>query len=292
VAVVEQTSFSRAAVRCHTSQSNLSEQIKKLEDQLGATLLNRNHRRIVPTVEGELLLLRARPILELIAATKAEIRNADSLKTGQVSFGVLPTIAPDFLAGLLDTFVERWPKIQVCVHENLAEQSLHLIETGKLDMGLVRLPVREHGFETETLFHEEMLLALHTSHPLTRKRAIFMNDLVSEKFILSQEDHCLGDCVQGLCQQRNFHPRLVFQSGQFDTIQSLVAAGKGISLIPQSAIGKAQPTIAYRKLEDANPKRSIAIVMRNKRPLKSVAQEFLKHLRQAGKNFAAKQLKN
>lgn len=285
-------SFSRAAARCHTSQSNLSEQIIKLESQLGTTLLNRNHRRIVPTAEGELLLLRARPILELIAATKAEIRSTGSLKSRQISFGVLPTIASDFVAELLNAFAERWPKIQVCVHQNLPEQSLHLIETGTLDMGLIRLPVREHGFETETLFHEEMLLALHPSHPLTRKRAIFMRDLVSERFILSQEDHCLSDCVPDLCQQKNFQSLLVFQCGQFDTIQSLVAAGRGISLIPQSAIGKAQPTIAYRKLEDARPIRSIAVVMRKKRPLKSAAQEFLKHLRQAGKNFIPKHLKN
>ena len=166
-------------------------------------------------------------------------------------------------------------------------------ETGKLDLGIVSLPVREHGFETETLFSEEMLLALHPGHPLTRKREIFKEDLLSEKFILSQEDHGFSDYTIGFGRRHNFHPRIVFRSGQLATIQTLVAAGKGISLIPQTAITNTSSTpITYRQLETPWPKRSIAIVTRNKRPLKFAAQEFLTHLRQVGKNFCASGLKN
>ena len=193
MAVVDQGSFSKAAARCNISQSNLSEQVQKLESRVGKPLLNRSHRLIVPTDAGNLLLRRATRILALIEKAKQEIRSSDGIHAGKVSFGVLPTIAPCFLALVLGSFVERHPKIQVFVHENTTEQSLQLIETGKLDLGLVSLPVREHGFETETLFSEEMLLALHPRHPLTRKRQIFTEDLLSEKFILSQEDHYFSD---------------------------------------------------------------------------------------------------
>jgi LysR family hydrogen peroxide-inducible transcriptional activator len=291
VAVVDHGSFSKAAARCNISQSNLSEQIQKLEGRVGKSLLNRNHRRIVPTEAGDILLRRATRILAHIEKAKHEIRCCDEIRAGKVSFGVSPTIAPCFLAHVLESFVERYPKIQLFVHENIAEQSLQMIEAGKLDLGLVSLPVREHGFETEILFSEEMLLALHPSHPLARKRTIFKEDLLSEKFILSQEDHCLGGCVIGLCRKSNFNPNIVFRCGQFATIQSLVAAGKGISLIPQMAIAEASASITYRQLEAPRPKRDIAIVTRNKRPLKLAAQEFLKHLRLAGKDFAASRLK-
>jgi LysR family hydrogen peroxide-inducible transcriptional activator len=285
LAVAELGSFSKAAARCHVSQPALSVQVQKLEARVGKLLLNRNHRRIVPTEAGLILARRAKEILALVDNAKVEIRTSDRHHADRVVVGVLPTIAPCFLAHVLGSFAERFPKIQVFVQGNMAEQSLQLIETGKLDLGIVSLPVREHGFETETLFSEEMLLALHPNHPLTRKRTIFKEDLRSEKFILCQEDHCPGDCATGFCRKHNYRPRIVFRCGQFATIQSLVAAGKGVALIPQTAIAATAGSITYRQLENSRPKRSIAVVTRNKRHLKVAAHEFLKHLRQFGKTF-------
>lgn len=292
MAVVEQGSFSKAAARCHVSQPALSVQVQKLEVRVGKLLLNRNHRRIVPTEAGLILVRQAEQILAQVEIAKREIRSSDGHHAGKVVFGVLPTIAPNFLAHVLDSFAERFPKIQVFVHQNMAEQLLQLIETGKLDLGIVSLPVREHGFETETLFYEEMVLALHPRHPLTRKRTIFKEDLQSEKFILCQEDHCLGDCAMGFCRKHNFRPRIVFRCGQIATIQALVAAGNGISLIPQTAIADTPAPITYRQLENQRQKRSIAIVTRSKRHLKVAVQEFLKHLRQVGKTFKLPAINN
>jgi LysR family hydrogen peroxide-inducible transcriptional activator len=87
------------------------------------------------------------------------------------------------------------------------------------------------------------------------------------------------------CHKPNFRPRIVIRSGQLATVQSLVAAGMGISLIPQMAIGERPAHITYRQLEDPRPKRSIAVVTRSKRHQKAAAQEFLKHLRLVGKTF-------
>lgn len=285
VAVTELGSFSKAAARCHVSQPALSEQIQKLETRVGKLLLNRNHRRIVPTAAGLILARRAPEILAQVEKTKRELRNCDNIHDGKVSFGILPTIAPYFLAHILGAFVERCPKTQLWIHENMTGQSLELIEAGKLDLGIVSLPIREDGFETETLFSEEMLLALHPRHPLSQKRAIFADDLRSEKFILMQEDHCLGDQVIGFCNKHDFRPRIVIRCGQLATVQSLVAADMGISLIPQMAIPEKSAQIIYRQLENPRPRRSIAIVTRNKRQLKASVQEFLKHLRQVGKTF-------
>ena len=285
VAVTELGSFSKAAAQCHVSQPALSEQIQKLEARVGKLLLNRNHRQIVPTEAGRILLVRAMEILAQVEKAKSEIRNCDNIHVGRVSFGILPTIAPYFLPHVLDSFVERHPKTQLWIHENRTGQSLELIEAGKLDLGIVSLPIREDGFETETLFSEEMLLALHPRHPLSRKNTIIADDLRSEKFILMQEDHCLGDQVIGFCNKHDFRPRIVVRCGQIATVQSLVAADMGISLIPQMAIAENPMSITYRQLENPRPKRAIAIVTRSKRQLKAPAQEFLKHLRQVGKTF-------
>jgi len=285
VAVVDQESFSKAARRCNISQSNLSEQIQKLESRVGQPLLNRSHRRIVPTDAGLILVGRAKEILAQVENAKCEIQNSGGIHTGKVSFGVLPTIAPYFLAHVLDSFTTQYPNAQVFVHESITDQLLQRIESGKLDFGIVSRPIREYGFETEELFSEELLLALPSRHPLSQKRMIFADDLHSEKFILLQEDHCLGDQGMAFCHKPDFRPRIIIRSGQLATVQSLVAAGMGISLIPQMAIGERPAHITYRQLEDPRPKRSIAVVTRSKRHQKAAAQEFLKHLRLVGKTF-------
>jgi len=286
LAVAELGSFSKAATRCHVSQPALSVQMQKLEVRIGKLLLNRNHRRIVPTEAGLILVRRAKEILAQVENAKCEIRNSGGIHAGKVSFGVLPTIAPYFLTHVLDSFIAGCPKTRVFVHENTTDQSLQLIESGKLDLGIVSLPIRENGFETETLFSEEMLLAIHPRHPLSQKRQIFTDDLRSEKFILLQEDHCLGNQVIGFSNEHEFHPRIVFECGQVATVQSLVEAGIGISLIPKMAI-KPTPTLIYRQLENPRPRRTIAVVTRGKRQQKTAVQEFLKHLRLIGKTFVS-----
>lgn len=100
-----------------------------------------------------------------------------------------------------------------------------------------------------------------------------------------QEDHCLGNQALGFCRKQNFRPRIVIRCGQLATVQSLVAADMGISLIPQMAIPENPTLIIYRQLENPRPKRTIAVVTRRKRHIKNVAQEFLKHLRKVGKTF-------
>ena len=284
VAVVEHQSFSKAAVHCNTSTSNISEQIQKFEKRIGKALLDRSRRRVVPTEAGEILLQRARKILADLESANLEVRNVGERKAGKVLVGILMTIAPCFLVHVLNTFVEQFPDIQVCLYETTTALMLSMLDMGKLDLGITSLPVRDSVFETEVLFSEEMLLALHPCHPLTRKQAIYKEDLESEKFILSKEDHCFGGCAFRLCRRNNFSPRIVFQCGCLATIQSLVAAGKGISLIPQTAILEAT-TIAYRQLENPRPRRSIAVVTRSKRILKPAARQFLQHLREASQTF-------
>jgi LysR family hydrogen peroxide-inducible transcriptional activator len=206
LAIAELGSFSKAATRCHVSQPALSVQMQKLEARAGKLLLNRNHRRIVPTEAGLILVRRAKEILTQVEDTNREIRNSGGIHGGKVSFGVLPTIAPYFLNHVLDSFTRCWPKTKMTINENTTDQSLQLIESGKLDLGIVSLPIREDGFETETLFSEEMFLAIHPRHPLSQKREIFMDDLRSEKFILLREDHCLGNQVTGFCNHHDFIP--------------------------------------------------------------------------------------
>lgn len=285
VAVVEHQSFSKAAASCHTSVSNLSEQIQTLEKHVRQILLDRNRRKIFPTEAGRLLLPHAHRILDELKEAGRVMKMLDSRAGGKVSIGVLSSIAPCFLAHVLKSFVEKYPNIQVVVHEDLTMQMLSLIETGKLDMGIASLPIRDNGFGTETLYSEEMLLALHPRHSLTRKQAIFGDDLLSEKLILSNEGLCQGGCPLRFCKRKNISPQIIFQSGQLETIQSLVAAGKGISIIPETAVTGMPVAITYRQMVNPKLKRSTAIVTRKKREFTSPALQFYKHLLQVSQTF-------
>jgi DNA-binding transcriptional LysR family regulator len=289
--VVERGSFSKAALHCFISQSALSEQIQKLEEEVGATLLDRSRRIILPTDAGRIFLNHAGQVLAQLAQATREIQGLKKINAGKIGFGILPTIAPYLLPHILEPSAVRCSHVELDIHEGITVPLLRLIEDGTLDFGIMSSPGKERGFEIEELFSEEMLLAVHPQHPLSKKRSISMGDLRSEKFILLQEEHCLGDQVIGFCGRHDFHPRIVFRCGQIATVQSLIAAGVGISLIPDMAIEARPGQIIYRKLETPRPKRSIAIITKNKRPLKLATQEFLKHLRQVGKNFSASRVK-
>ena len=285
VAVVEQQSFSKAAIFCRTSVSNLSEQIQTLEKDVGNVLLDRNRRQIVTTEAGEELLPHARRVLTEMAAAQNAMRTLGVGVEEKVSVGVLPCIAPSFLSHVLNSFFEQNSNIQVHVYVHEAAQMLPLIEARKLDMGIASLPIRDNGFGTETLYSEEMLLALYPRHFLTRKRVISGEDLLSEKFIVAKEGAGQTGCPMRLCKQKKTSPQIIFHHGHLETVQSMVAAGNGISIIPESAITDTPVPIIYRQLVNPQLKRSIAIVTRKKRAFKPSVLKFYKHILQASQTF-------
>ena len=179
----------------------------------------------------------------------------------------------------------------MCIHETTTKHALELIGSGHLDLAVLCQPVPVHGFEAETLLHEELLLAMPARHPFAQKREIFPDDLRSEKFILLEEDHGLGSQFVDFCHRQDLQPRIVFRCGQLATVQALLADGLGISLIPQMAVPETPTAVIYRSLENPRPQRAIAVVSRSHRELKLGARELLKHLRQIAQCFPTPKLK-
>lgn len=285
VAVAKTGSFSKAAAMCYVSQPALSEQIQKLEHEVGKPLFNRNRRKIIPTTAGRLLIERANRILNEVEEAKQEVQSSDGITCGRISIGVLPTIAPYFLPHVFAQFTQKCPETEVMVHEDMTARLLQMTDAGELDVGILSLPIKENGFEIEELFTEELLLALPSNHPLVEKAKIQIEDLCPEKFILMKEGHCLGDQALVFCHRHDFRPHIVLRSSQIETIQSLVMAGLGVSLVPQMAKMTGRLPLIYRSLEKPRPTRTIVAVWRSKREPSAALQEFLKHLRQVAKTF-------
>jgi LysR family hydrogen peroxide-inducible transcriptional activator len=285
LAVAKNGSFSRAAVDCYVSQPTLSEQIQKLENEIGKVLFDRNHRKIVPTAEGKVLIAQASLILEQIKEAKRQVQSSNGTPSGTVTLGILPTIAPYFAPQILRTFSKACPLVQIMVHEDLTAHLLHMVDAGELDFAIASLPIKENSFEIERLFTEELLLAIPARHRLGKQSSIRVEDLYSERFILMKEGHCLGDQVLVFCHRHDFRPRIVMRSSQVGTILSLVKSRLGISLVPRMAKDTKEKSIIYRSLQAPRPTRTIVVFWRGKRTQNKAVQEFLKHLRLAAKAF-------
>ncbi len=277
VAVARTRNFSRAAEQCHVSQPSLSQQIQKLEDELGERLFERTKREARLTSHGEAFLPRASRILEEVDAARREATDAGELLRGMVTVGVLPTIAPYLLPGALAEFTGKFPGVEVVVQEDTTDQLLKLVLGCEIDLALASHPIQDPRLEVRELFAEELLLALPPRHPLARRRTIGVGELENEPFIVMKDGHCLGDQVLQFCDRRDLRPNISFRSAQLETVQSLVHAGLGLSLIPAMAAKagrRGQPE--YRSLMAPKPQRKIVAVWSKRRPPGRATQAFLK----------------
>ena len=277
VAVARARNFSRAAEQCHVSQPSLSQQIQKLEDELGERLFDRTKREAKLTPHGEAFLRRAVRILEEAEAATREASDAKDLLRGTLTVGVLPTIAPYLLPDVLTEFTEKYPGVEIIVQEDTTARLLKQVLAYETDLALVSLPISDERLELQALLTEELRLALPPGHPLTRKRIVKVEDLVGERLIVMKEGHCLGDQVLRFCDRRDVRPQISFRSAQLETIQALVRAGLGLSLIPAMAAQSDRSDLPeYRSLQSPKPERRIVAVWPKQRPPGRGANEFLK----------------
>jgi len=284
VAVARAGNFSRAADQCHVSQPSLSQQIQKLEEELGERLFDRTKREARLTSHGESFLPRAIRVLEEVDAAKREATDARQLLRGTLSIGVLPTIAPFLLPKILAEFTKTFPGVEVVVQEDTTEHLLKLVLGCEIDFALASQPISDSRLELRELFSEELLLSLPPGHPLTRKRVIPVSDLENQPFILMKEGHCLGDQVLRFCERRDLRPAITFRSAQLETVQALISAGLGLSLIPaMAAAHKRGGQSEYRSLALPKPSRRIVAAWLKPRPPGRAAEAFLRMVETWGK---------
>lgn len=276
VAVARSGNFSRAAEQCRVAQPSLSQQILKLEEELGERLFDRTKREARLTPHGETFLRRALRILEEADAVKRDAEDAKQLLSGTLTLGVIPTIAPYLLPKVTAAFMKRFPGVELIVQEEPTARLLKLLHGYEVDLAVLSTPFDAERLGMRPLLSEELLIALPPDHPLARKRALLPRDLAKERLIVMQEGHCLGDQVLGFCASGNLKPRISFRSAQLETLQSLVHAGMGISLVPAMAARRNHgESPAYRSLSGKKPSRTVVAAWPKQRPPGRAASEFL-----------------
>lgn len=281
VAVAETGNFSRAAERCNVAQPSISQQIMKLEQELGLPLFDRLSRGVVLTDAGRLLLPRAHTIL----AEAQEIKHVLSQEVedgyGTLAVGFIPTISPFVLPGVIKRFGEQFPHATLVVHEDLTETLIEGLIDGKLDIGIISLPVHNHLIRTEALLTEPLLVASSRKYDIVNWASIQVKALDDFPFIALNEVHCLGEQVQAFCYQQNLSVQIVCHTAQLSTVQNCIALGLGVSLVPQAlALSDTSDDIVYRTLSDAVPQRQIAAATHIGRSPSYLAKQFVHIVRE------------
>lgn len=287
-AVARTGNFTRAAEQCHIAQPSLSQQIRKLEEELDEKLILRlpgGKSRLTPA--GEILLTRANRILAEAQSVVEELRDRQKVVSGAVRMGAIPTIAPYLVPDALLAFNEAHPQVELVVHEATTEQLLAQLEKNELDFVIVSPPLAGGPWQTHSLGEEPLYLVTPPGRKFKAGGPI-LDDLREEEFILMREGHCLTGQVTRFCKLSNFRPRVRFLSAQVETLKSLIRAGAGVSLLPAMALADAPATsdLQVVALRDPAPNREIVFASLPDFPLPRAAKEFQQHL---AKVFAARQ---
>ena len=278
-AVADTGTFSRAAEQSHVSQPSLSQQILKLEDELGARLFDRLGRTVRLTELGKTFLPRARAVLRELEAARGDVVEQKDSVAGSVTIGAIPTVAPYLLPRVLTAFSKKFPQVQLTVIEEITPVLLDRLRASLVDVAILALPIRGHEFEPFPLLTEPLFAVLPQKHKLAERRFISLKDVRKEPFLLLRDGHCFRENAVAACDRARVHPQVIFESGQFSSLLGMVGAGMGISLIPQMAIDK-RSGCRYVSISDPEAKRTIGAVTLRGRSLTRASLNFLSLLQQ------------
>ncbi|MGY4711612.1 LysR substrate-binding domain-containing protein [Mycolicibacterium sp. CBM1] len=253
-AVAEESHFGRAAERLHIAQPPLSQQIRQLERELGVDLFTRTTRSVELTPAGRAYLQRVITILGEVDEAGEQARRIRSGLEGRLTIGCVGSATYSLLPRLVRTLRETLPGIEVSVRgEMLAPAQLAALQTGAIDLGLLRPPVGQPGIDTETIRRDRLLAALPAGHRLAAQNELSVGDLRDEDFIAHAGSgrSVMSSIVAAACADAGFVPTVRHEVTETSTLVTLVAAGLGVAIVPAPTAALDIAGVSYRPLTPA-----------------------------------------
>ena len=238
-AIVRAGSFTRAAEQLGITQPSLSQQIRRLEKQIGNPLFERLGRSVRLTAYGEALRQPAANILQQVAETRSSLAHLQRGVRGSLRVGVIPTIMPYLIAPRIGEFSQRFPEVELHFAEDTTSQLVEQLQAGDLDLAVSALPVRNPDIVCSELAREPLFLAVAETHPLAAKAEVDLHDLRSERMLLLKEGHCLRDDVLLSCSRAKAELHSTFETDQLASIFQFVRSGFGLTVVPAMAASHA-----------------------------------------------------
>jgi DNA-binding transcriptional LysR family regulator len=253
VAVAEELHFGRAAARVGMAQPPFSQQIRRLEAELGVELLTRTSRHVALTPAGSHLLEDARALLAKRADIITAVQRAARGETGTLRVGFAASSAFGVLPDILLRFRRKFPDVKVEVDDRETLNVGVALATGELDLAIVRAPFQHEGVSVERLLRERFMLALPSRHPRARRKVVPLSSLSGEPFVLFPRQSAPGlhDTVTSMCLAAGFSPRIVQEANSWPSVIGMVAAGLGLTIAPSSAQALRPRGVVFRALSGA-----------------------------------------
>ncbi|MEC0089654.1 transcriptional regulator [Paenibacillus macquariensis subsp. defensor] len=282
--IAAERNFSRAAEKLHIAQPSLSQQLSKLEKEIGVLLFQRNTSSVELTHAGAAFMEQAQKIIDAVELLRQEMSDISQLRGGKVVVGSMPITGSHLLPYVLPTFKLTFPDIEISLVEDSSMNLEKLTALGKTDLSLLSLPLVEPSLAYEIIGKELIDLAVPPNHPLAKRAmaskrpvAVKLEELKDEPFIVLKRGQGFRKMTIELCQQAGFEPQVVFESSNMETIQSLVAAGMGVTFVPRyiARAPRSEFVPVYLPLADPVPYRTLVVAYRKGRYLSKAAEAFI-----------------
>jgi DNA-binding transcriptional LysR family regulator len=277
VALAEELNFTRAAANAHVAQPALSQQIRRLEDEVGLALVERSTRHVALTDAGQVLVVRARRVLSELEAAGTELEAMRGMHTGHVAIGAMHTMGPVDLSLPLALFHDLHPDVGLTVRENSSEELAEMLRVDELDLAFLSVTerVEAHGLGLHQLVSEELVVLLPSHHPLRRRRQIRMAELAEEQFISFRAGARLRELLFAAGRHAGFDPRVTLESNESQRVRRLVSRGLGVAILPRSDAEGPGADVAVVSLTEPALRRDITLAWREGRRHAPAAAAFL-----------------
>lgn len=276
VAVARERHFGRAAEACFVSQPTLSVAIKKLEDELNTQIFERGANEVSVTALGEQIIAQAQRVLEQTLAIKEIAKQGKDPLHGALRLGIIYTIGPYLLPGLIKRMIHSVPQMPLMLQENYTLKLIELLRQGEIDAAIMALPFPENGLYVRPLYDESFVVAVPEGHAWQQRRLINANELKNETMLLLGNGHCFRDQVLDVCpelmrfSQTADGIQKTFEGSSLETIRHMVASGIGITVLPSTALPENAlnssttdaSMLSYIPFEEPAPKRRVVLAWR------------------------------
>jgi LysR family transcriptional regulator, hydrogen peroxide-inducible genes activator len=265
VALAQERHFGRAAEKCFVTQPTLSLAIKKLEDELGVQLFERNKSDVIVTAVGGAIIAQARRVLEEAQRIQQLAKAGGDQLSGPIRLGVIPTIGPYLLPELVPALRKLAPNMPLSLEENLTGNLAPMLRQGDIDAALIALPFVVSNVTTKVLYEETFRVVVPAGHRWAKRKKVKPGDLSEENLLMLNTGHCFRDQVLEACPGQAPDALQDGRAGSsLETIRAMVASGLGVSVLPCSALAKPYQSKSLEVLDfdGAVPSRKVAIAWR------------------------------
>ncbi|TKI04576.1 DNA-binding transcriptional regulator OxyR [Martelella alba] len=277
VALAEKRHFQRAADACNVSQPTLSAQIRKLEDELGLRLLERTTRKVHFTQNGLQLVEQTKAVLRELKALRSLATLQKDVMQGPTNIGIIPTIAPYLIPLISPVICQKFPNLDLYLHEEQTHQLLAMLEAGKIECAIMAMVRETSQFAELPLYEEPFLLAVTRDHPLAQETAVDMHKLAGNKLIMLNQGNCLRWQAMRYCYQFDAEEDTRFAATNLETLRTMIACNGGMTFMPKLAVRRDDRCV-YLPCVNPEPKRTIVMVFRHGNSMRSRYEQLRKEI--------------